>query len=409
GNDEFVVGTSQIRGVDGLKNYIVGEIDTARFGLYKNSVHPKNLMNTKKAILNYFNSEKDDNLMRYSLSPPESITALNEILELREQLASLQALLNKSEYEFDVIISLKRTNGFKWIVNIEEATLKGLKNSIYEMNLRLPTLENDGAVLNFMYKVKRYSSQNDQDFSKMLWQFTFSKMRQLYGFRESDDPLLSVFPLFTCGCKDLKDKPSQYVCSYLVAGVNLYKGKFELQPEKNITRPHEHRPVDFAIGLLRTAKTAGVTEVKDEDFFKGIAQNAVQLESALSNCKRKVSEMEEDNTFVDKVFRIVTDAEKWYFLECSLNNQDKLRFKLSEPVVIVYKDENMENMVRKVLGHIAWLLEEVQKSDLALDTVKGNHKLLLDEDMGMKDMTEMLEKCRLLLLYAYFNNLRGLN
>jgi len=25
-------------------------------------------------------------------------------------------------------------------------------------------------------------------------------------------------------------------------------------------------------------------------------------------------------------------------------------------------------------------------------TVKGNHKLLLDEDMGMKDMTEMLGK-----------------
>jgi hypothetical protein len=62
GNNEFVVGTSQIHGVDGLKNYIVGEIGTARFDLYKNSVHPKNLMDTKKAILNYFNPEKDDNL-----------------------------------------------------------------------------------------------------------------------------------------------------------------------------------------------------------------------------------------------------------------------------------------------------------------------------------------------------------
>ena len=30
GNNEFVVGTSQIRDVDGLKNYIVGEIGTAR-------------------------------------------------------------------------------------------------------------------------------------------------------------------------------------------------------------------------------------------------------------------------------------------------------------------------------------------------------------------------------------------
>jgi len=56
--------------------------------------------------------------------------------------------------EFDVIVNPKRTNGFKWIVNIEEATLEGLKNSIREMNLGLPALENDGAVLNFTYKVK---------------------------------------------------------------------------------------------------------------------------------------------------------------------------------------------------------------------------------------------------------------
>ncbi|GBC52702.2 uncharacterized protein OCT59_028684 [Rhizophagus irregularis] len=43
----------------------------------------------------------------------------------------------------------------------------------------------------------------------------------------------------------------------------------------------------------------------------------------------------------------------------------RLRFKQSEPMVVVYKDENMENMVKKVLGHIAWLLEEVQKPDSA--------------------------------------------
>ena len=73
--------------------------------------------------------------------------------------------------------------------------------------------------------------------------------------------------------------------------------------------------------------------------------------------------MEEDSVFTGKVFRIITDTEKWYFMECLLDDQDKLTFKLSEPVVVVYKDENMENMVRKVLGHIAWLLEEVQKPE----------------------------------------------
>ena len=105
-----------------------------------------------------------------------------------------------------------------------------------------------------------------------------------------------------------------------------------------------------------------MTEVKDEDFYKGIAQNAVQLESALSNRKSKASEMEEGNVFTGKTFGIITDAEKWYFMECSYN-EGKPSFKLSEPVTVVYKDENMQAKVERVLGHIAWLLEEAQKPD----------------------------------------------
>ncbi|GBC49899.2 hypothetical protein GLOIN_2v1777129 [Rhizophagus irregularis DAOM 181602=DAOM 197198] len=60
--------------------------------------------------------------------------------------------------------------------------------------------------------------------------------------------------------------------------------KLDYNPEFRIT---------ILTDLLQTAKTVGVTEVKDEDFLKGIAQNAVQLESALSNRKRKASEIEE--------------------------------------------------------------------------------------------------------------------
>ena len=82
--------------------------------------------------------------------------------------------------------------------------------------------------------------------------------------------------------------------------------------------------------------------------------------NSFASIKALIKQSEE---VIPKVFGIVTDAEKWYFMECSLDDQDRLRFKLSEPVVVVYKDENVENMVRKVLGHIAWLLEEVQKPD----------------------------------------------
>ena len=145
---------------------------------------------------------------------------------------------------------------------------------------------------------------------------------------------------------------SLYVYSYLLAGANNFKGKFEIRSQKVISGPNGHGPLDFAIDLRRTAKTVGVIEVKKDDFVKGVAQCAVQLESSLSNRKRKANEME-----------VVTDAEKFYFMECSLDTQDRPSFKLSEPVVVVYNDENLQAKVEKVLGHIVWLLEEAQKPD----------------------------------------------
>ncbi|RIA88288.1 hypothetical protein C1645_775247 [Glomus cerebriforme] len=39
----------------------------------------------------------------------------------------------------------------------------------------------------------------------------------------------------------------------------------------------------------------------------------------------------------------------------------KPSFKLSEPVTIVYKDDNLQAKVKKVLRHIVWILEEAQK------------------------------------------------
>jgi hypothetical protein len=191
--------------------------------------------------------------------------------------------------EFDVVVKPKQTKSFKWTANFEEATLDGLKEYIRE-EYNPPALENDGAVLKFVTNdgknTERYSPRNDQDFCKVLRLFvsksiskftvsietpskafsdwSFPKVCQLYELGESDDPSLSVFPPFTCEYKDLENDPSrvilrnlitelearlksipisgneasksQYVCSYLVAGVNLYKGKFELRPEKKYHR-----------------------------------------------------------------------------------------------------------------------------------------------------------------------------
>ncbi|CAG8768241.1 9177_t:CDS:2, partial [Ambispora leptoticha] len=155
----------------------------------------------------------------------------------------------------------KRTKSFKWTANVEAATLGDLKEHIRE-EYNPVTLENDGAVLKAFTVIIEIPSKAFSDWS-------FPKVCQLYGLGESDDPSLSVFPPFTCEYKELKTDSSQAILKHLIA---------ELE-----ARPNGRGPVDFAIDLLQTAKTVGVTVVKDEDFYKGIAQNAVQLESALSN------------------------------------------------------------------------------------------------------------------------------
>ncbi|GET51951.1 Coronin-like protein crn1 [Rhizophagus irregularis] len=82
---------------------------------------------------------------------------------------------------------------------------------------------------------------------------------------------------------------------------------------------------------------------------------------------------------------IVTDAEKWYFMECRLDSSDRRpSIKLSEPVIVVYKDENLQSKVEKVLGYIVWLLEEAQKP--VDDSQSG------EESRRVKSLSKIAEK-----------------
>ncbi|GBC44800.2 hypothetical protein GLOIN_2v1788173 [Rhizophagus irregularis DAOM 181602=DAOM 197198] len=61
------------------------------------------------------------------------------------------------------------------------------------------------------------------------------------------------------------------------------------------------------------------------------------MESSLSR-KRKANEIY-DEYDMDKVWGIVTNAQKWYFMECTLENERKPVFKLSKPLFVAYEDE----------------------------------------------------------------------
>ncbi|RIA96228.1 hypothetical protein C1645_815681 [Glomus cerebriforme] len=101
-----------------------------------------------------------------------------------------------------------------------------------------------------------------------------------------------------------------------------------------------------SISLYTSSENNYLYHVKDKDFYKGIAHNAVQLESALSNRKRKASEMKKEN--------------------------------------IMRGTESTEGNVERVLGHIAWLLEEAQKPDSALDVKKREIKRVKLGNLVMK-------------------------
>ncbi|RIA90163.1 hypothetical protein C1645_876288 [Glomus cerebriforme] len=143
---------------DTTANAFAVDIDSEKLVNHlKEAIKEKNIQtfaNRNRRVLARETSKKSIHVI---VSPPESVGTSSREQEILEQLATLQALLNKSIYEkitkpclriaeFDVIVSPKRIKSFKWTINIEH---EGLKDSILK-TYRTPALENDGAVLSML-------------------------------------------------------------------------------------------------------------------------------------------------------------------------------------------------------------------------------------------------------------------
>jgi hypothetical protein len=218
---------------------------------------------------------------------------------------------------------------------------------------------------------------------------------ELYGLSDDPNPSTDVYPVFHCGCVDTKNEKykaalrklfdeletrvattlidlsyevtkSIYSYTYLASATYPFKDQVKIVPEKLIEGKNGRGNLDYGIESRTTGRIMGLIEVKKDDFKQGFAQATVQLASSLGR-KRKADEMDDEPGF-SKVWGIVTDAEKWYFMECTQDAEGKLSFKLTKPPLFVaYEDAGMKDMVEKVLGHIIWLLEESQKADLAVN------------------------------------------
>ncbi|CAG8568685.1 23306_t:CDS:2, partial [Gigaspora margarita] len=148
--------------------------------------------------------------------------------------------------------------------------------------------------------------------SKPFVDWTLPQICQLYRIGEQGNASITEFP------------------------ANLQNGQFRIDSQFNIIGPNGHGPVDYTI-------------------------HASEYLKIIANRKRKFDKMQKEDTFRDKVVGIVTDAIIWFFLECSYDNQERPNFKLSNSITVDYNNDRMEYDVKGILGHISWLLEEVQK------------------------------------------------
>ncbi|KAF8953211.1 hypothetical protein BGZ46_003260, partial [Entomortierella lignicola] len=140
--------------------------------------------------------------------------------------------------------------------------------------------------------------------------------------------------------------------------VRIFGGELVHVPERPLRGRHGHGKVDYAIESLTkdgTRHVLGVTEVKQEDYRRGPAQNIVQLESSLAVRKHKRSnddygeeDKEEDSSAPLKAYGVVTDASVWYFVEYSNDqSQDRPKFRISRLVGIInYNNKETESQGR---------------------------------------------------------------
>ncbi|PKC11282.1 hypothetical protein RhiirA5_497814 [Rhizophagus irregularis] len=180
-------------------------------------------------------------------------SASNEILELKEQRASLQALLNMSE----------TNEGFKWTVNIDDAVLEGLKEYIREMD-KPPALENDGALQ--VFETPQSSSTNGS--YRKCSQSVVKHLMAESELRQKTTPLDFAY----------EATKSIYSYCYLASGVSFYEKNFKIIPEKLITGHNGQGNLDYAIECRSINRIVGLVEVKKDDFKQGFAQ----MESSLN-------------------------------------------------------------------------------------------------------------------------------
>ncbi|GJJ73299.1 hypothetical protein EMPS_05657 [Entomortierella parvispora] len=356
-------------------------------------------------------------IVRHSARPPDDLTP--EIALLRKQVSDM----HDTSISIGVIVKPEKKVAFTWSTIVEDATLDELRRKLVVL---YPQYAKDDYIELFFYSglLKPETISSDEDLRRILkvakttfkktitvaletptksfslW--TFKDVCAEYDLSQSADPKLSVIPPF----EDIKAAPLDFelamkmltqlleeiesklgvlsllganeatksliTSAFMVKATYLFKEDLLLSAEENLSGRRGKGPVDFSVHSRKNDTYAlGVTEVKKEDFKQGVAQNIVQLESALTSKKRKrdLSDIEgEEVPQKTRSYGIVTDAEKWLFLECTLHEDESVTYRMSElEKDIKFAGADWKQEAEFVFARLVWLwsrmVEEIPARD----------------------------------------------
>ncbi|KAF9197500.1 hypothetical protein BGZ49_002022 [Haplosporangium sp. Z 27] len=351
------------------------------------------------------------------------------IVERPKEIENLRG--GKSTVTLNVIVRPNRSEYFPWTTDVKATSVKELTQSVY---IEYPEREDGDVILAIVHPrgapqyegggterlrddqhlrniIKQYLKANMRTLvvsleipTKKFTDFTLEDVNNLYGISNLDMPEIPDLPAFEGISSEALDSDlhkeslrklldeidsriraitshttneatcSAYVCSFLTQAVLIFKGALTLAPERALRGRHGHGKVDYSIEASAGGMThiLGVTEVKKENFKKGVAQNLVQLESSLTIRKRKFEDdddkVDEDKSIPMKSYGIVTDSIHWYFLECSIDQSDDMpasdnnraMFRISKlDEIINYRKDRWREDAEAVLGQIIWLMRKM--------------------------------------------------
>ncbi|KAI1320351.1 hypothetical protein EDD11_001152 [Mortierella claussenii] len=304
-----------------------------------------------------------------------------EVAELRKQLSEVTG----SSITVGIIVKPEKRVVLSWSTNIETAALRDLRNEITKL---FPQYTHDDYLQIFVYsgQPKPECISNDNDLCRLLkvartsikpkWivsletpsksfgNWTFKEVCDEYNLSVATEPESTVLRPFTGGIQSapLENELQQGTCdllineiearvdslplndgneatksmvvaSLLVAATRLFKDDLYIMAQRQLSGRRGNGPVDFSIHPRKNHDyILGVTEAKRNDFKQGVAQNIVQLEAALTEKKRERERYdieEQDPPGEQKAYGIVTNTEKWAFLECTMLEDETISFKMS--------------------------------------------------------------------------------